>query len=219
MHAINVGQSIIAEQEPPLQETRDRVRYALVARLPRPIEIRVEDLYLHIAGSTKPTMGYHITLVGPFFVLGDGDHRTLSGITEVCRDWQPFSVRLGGLGSYVSPDNSAVYLRLMDPAPISALNHALTLALAGQIETQIVCIPEIDEACYQPHVTLALMLTDRELGEFRRVGSEELTGASFEINELWLVQEMSNSSWRFVECYPLGDAAESAAYRLNRTYN
>jgi 2'-5' RNA ligase len=201
-----------------LSEAQPRMRYALVARVPRSVEVRIEDLFLHIAGSTKSNMGYHITLVGPFFMANDRDHRSLAGIAETCRRWRPFTVYLGGLGTYISPDNNAVYLHITDPAPISALNHDLTLALNGQIESQFVCEPESDRAGYRPHVTLALSLTDRELDEFLRVGSDELTGVSFQIDDLWLVQEMGGGSWRYLQCYPLGAEAQDAPPGIDRTY-
>ncbi|MFP3896544.1 MAG: 2'-5' RNA ligase family protein [Anaerolineales bacterium] len=185
----------------------DRARYLLVVRVPRTIEVAIEDDFLIPLGTTKPTMGYHITLLGPFYLPKERDHTALSRAVEgVCRRWQPFLVSVAGLGAFEKKDDNVIYLHPADPHRLVSLHEELLEATREHVALADIDFPEESRGPYLPHITLGLALTDRELAQFFRIVAKRIPEITFLVSALWLVAQESREPWRYVIGYPL-DAA------------
>jgi len=181
-----------------------RTRYAVVIRLPREVEVQIEDTYLSVLGATKPSMGYHLTLLGPYCLAPNAPSPFLPSLARVCRNAEPITVHLRGLGAYRTENNSAVYLRVVDAAPVIELHKRLLEATARQIlaENEQLHVWTVEK--YDPHVTLGLGMSDTELEEFMRLGERRDLEVAFEAQTIWLVAQASNGPWEYVAEYPLG---------------
>jgi 2'-5' RNA ligase len=184
--------------------TDDRTRYALVIRVPREIENNIEDLFLGLVGSTKPVMGYHITLLGPFF-LKLGIEPILKDTNTVCRRHEPFKIRLAGLEAFREPDSNAVYVQVLDAHRSAGLHADLLDLLSGHIEFADERIRAWNAERFQPHVTLALNLTDKQLSAFPLKSLEHRCRSSFSVEAIWLVAQEPNEPWRHVRSFQLGE--------------
>lgn len=185
----------------------DRARYILVARVPRDIEVAIEDDFLIPLGTTRPTMGYHITLLGSFHLPKGEDHAAFSrAVQRVCRRWRPFHVYVAGLGAFEKEDDNVIYLRVANPHRLTALRREIHEATRQHILFDKVNSAERDSKPYRPHITLGLALTDRELEAFFRTAVDGVLDIVFRISELWLAAQESSEPWRYVVGYPL-DAA------------
>jgi 2'-5' RNA ligase len=180
-------------------------RYAVIVRLPRAIEVRIEDAYLSMLGTTRPIMGYHITLLGPFYIVDHCEAITTERVQAVCRRSTPFTIRLQGLGTFAEQDNNVVYVRIADPSPLAALHNALLRATEDVIVAQNERYREWTAERYMPHVTVGLGMTDNELSEFLRGSFRFEIDATLEVTRLWLVEQRPNGPWQYVGEYPLGE--------------
>jgi 2'-5' RNA ligase len=172
--------------------------------LPRRVEVLIEDAFLRLAGSTRPAVGYHVTLWGPF-ALAEGVEGAdlVAAVAAVGARWQPLRIHLEGLGAFRKANDNVVYLRLREPAELAALHHALLDALAGTIA--------VDErsaswtgAKYSPHVTLGLGLSDATTDEFLRSAAVRAFAAEFEAFAIWLVGQQPSGPWELLAGLPLG---------------
>jgi 2'-5' RNA ligase len=191
-----------------LEDNHGRTRYVLVVRLPRSVEVLIEDVFLGLAGATKPTMGYHITVLGPFYLDEKVDYRFLTPVQQVCVRWQPFEVDISTVSFFEAPDDNAVYLRVLDGDGLIELHDDL-LSAVGKIATmQNERIREWNETLYAPHVTLALKLSDKELPQFLRKAASQDLHASFMVHEIWLCRQEPHAPWQYVAHFLLGTDEE-----------
>jgi 2'-5' RNA ligase len=199
-----------------VEEVYDKGRHLILVRLPRPVEVAIEDTYLNLLGTTKPSMGYHISLLGPFHLLEGGAPETaLSGVPAVCQRWEPFAVRISGLNVFRSPDQNVVYLDIVNPALLVALHRDLLEATAGLIIPQDDRYREWTIERYQPHVTLGLGLSDKELDSFLHSGLTHKLDESLEIKSIWLAGQAAHGPWRYLEEYPFGEMDRGAVAPSN----
>ena len=187
-----------------MSEAAQRTRYVLLVRVPREIEVRIEDAFLTLVGTTRPLMGYHITLLGPFYLPSGVDYHALKGIEQVCQNWPPFYVRLDGLGAFRSKDNNAIYIRLLEATELVALHNALWAVLQNQIILQNEQTFRWNTQNYEPHITLGLGLLDEELEQLLHLGEERSLEESFLVQEIWLAGQASDGPWQYLLRYPLG---------------
>jgi 2'-5' RNA ligase len=192
-----------------VDEAFEKVRYILLVRLPRTTEIRIEDAYLALLGTTKPVMGFHLTLLGPFLLPSEASSSFLFGINAVCQRWQPFKLRIMGLGAFRTPDDNVIYLDVVDPGRIVALHDSLLAATAGQILPQSERHREWSFDRYHAHVTLGLRLSDRELARLWPIAEEHPIDESFEVSRIWLAEESPHGAWRYVAEYLFGTSDPS----------
>ncbi|MBC7237896.1 MAG: 2'-5' RNA ligase family protein [Chloroflexi bacterium] len=188
-----------------MRETQEKTRHVLVVRLPRAVEIRIEDVFLGLAGATKPTMGYHITVLGPFFLADGIDPRSLTPVSQVCARWRPFEVYISGLSAFQTKDDNTVYLRVQDCNRIVDLHYDLLRATRGLINMQDERILRWNEEQYEPHVTLALNLVDKGLAEFMRAAATRDLQASFTVDKIWLCLQEPNGPWQYTAQFPFGE--------------
>lgn len=181
----------------------EKARYVLIAPLPRPIEVRIEDTFLGLGGTTKPFMGYHITLLGPFHLAEGFSRDDLGEIEGICRRWRPFEVRIDGLDAFREEDNNTVYLGVSSEGLI-ALHDALAKALVAKIVYQHPKAATWNLESYRPHVTLGLGLKDEELALVLRDGASRRLEATFEVSALHLMEQEANQPWERVATFPLG---------------
>jgi 2'-5' RNA ligase len=194
-----------------VDDSNKQKRYVLLVRLPRAVEIRIEDVYLNLAGVTKPNMGYHITLLGPFHMASVASASFRKAVEAVCRRWLPFRLRVTGLGNYRASDDNVVFLRISDPPNLVALHHDLLEATQGQVTAQDERQREWNFQHFDPHVTLGLGLTDQELDGFLRAAAGRLFDESFDLVRVWLAEGVSTGPWQYIASYPLGDSAGTEA--------
>jgi len=187
----------------------NRTRYAIVIRVPRDIEVRIEDTYLSVIGVTKPSMGYHLTLLGPFLLSDEITAPHLPAVTRLCREEVPFEVHLAGLGISRSETSHAVYLDVVKPEKVMSLHNRL-LDVTHDIalpENETLRIWTIER--YNPHVTLGLGLSESELDEFLRLVQARDVQATFMVDSIWLVEQSPGGPWEFVTEYRLGEPPRS----------
>lgn len=180
-------------------ERLEHPRYALVAPVPRAVEVRIEDAFLGLLGTSKPIMGYHITLVGPFVWAAEPDERGLEQVAQVCAAWPPFAVRLRGLRAFRAPNANAVYIPVLEAESLVRLHERLQAIL----EPSIVLQRELPDEGYLPHVTLGLGLTDSELQRVMAGSGDRVLDETITIEELYLVEERPSAPWRRVRALPL----------------
>ncbi len=189
-------------------QTEIRPRYALIVRLPREAEVRLEDAFLSVIGATKPAMGYHLTLVGPYLLAPGVASPHLPAIARVCRQTRPFAVQIARLGVFRQENDNAVYLDVAEPEPVVALHRRL-LRAAGPL-----IVPESEQLRlwtvenYKPHVTLGLRMSDGDLEEFLRLGSARRVEVTFPVQRVWLVGQVPNGPWEYLAEYGLGASEE-----------
>lgn len=183
-----------------------RVRYAVVIRLPREVEVQIEDTYLSVIGVTKPSMGYHLTLLGPYCLVPGVESPFLPAISRVCRQHEPLDIHLNGLGVFRAENSHAVYLRVVDAEPVYALHKALLEATADIVMAENEQLHVWTVANYNPHVTLGLRMSDGEMEEFLRLGRERSLDVTFRARSIWLAEQVPNGPWEFTAEYALGTA-------------
>ncbi|MEA3407748.1 MAG: 2'-5' RNA ligase family protein [Chloroflexota bacterium] len=182
----------------------DGARHVLVARVPRDIEVTIEDNFLIPLGTSRPTMGYHITLLGSFHLIEGQGHAAFSHIVQrVCGRWRPLHVSVTGIGVFEKKDDNVIYLRLADSHRLVALHEELLEATRGWISFADAKGMEGCKDPYLPHITLGLGLTDQELAYFFCTAAGRVPHITFRISELWLAAQEPSEPWRYVVGYPL----------------
>jgi 2'-5' RNA ligase len=185
-------------------------RYAVVARIPRPIEVEIEDAFLNLPGITRPSMGFHITLVGPFQWLEEVPPRLLTRLARLCRHTEPLELALAGPGTFVGDESNGVYMGVDHTEALCTLQARLLHVLRPHILLQ----REPDPHGYIPHVTLGLGLTPDERDRaFAGLGERRFSG-SFSIRELHLVEEPPGSPWRPVRVLPLAGQPPPESHQI-----
>lgn len=202
-----------------MYEAGKQSRYALVIRVPREVEVRIEDAYLDLLSMTRPTMGYHITLLGPLTLAeGDGE-RFRAKMSSVCHDGGPFRVHIGGLDAFEQKDSNAVYLKVRRTALLMDLQRQLAKSVVDLVDHRQARNRGHAPEDFRPHITLGLGLTDRELEVFLRTVSSEqgdqrgALAGTFQVTELWLVEQRPNEPWRHIVAFSLGTAADDTSSR------
>lgn len=193
-----------------MDHTGEKPRYAIIVRLPRAIEVRIEDAYLSMLGTTRPIMGYHVTLLGPFYIHENCEAITTHRVQGVCQRTEPFAIRLQGLGTFTEQNNNVVYVRIADPSRLAALHNALLRETGDVIVPQNERYREWTAERYMPHVTVGLGMTDSELSEFLRGSFRFEIDATLEVTRLWLVEQRPSGPWQYVGEFLLGTCVEKA---------
>ncbi|MGI6368374.1 MAG: 2'-5' RNA ligase family protein [Anaerolineae bacterium] len=185
-------------------------RLALVIRVPRALEVEIEDAFLALSGVTRPVMGFHITVLGPFTWIRQQPETALEQVAQRCAATQPFDVTVGGAGSFDGEDTHSVYIPVHTSTALRELHHQL----AGLLEEHIVLQREVSGEEYLPHVTLGLGLStrdrDRALAELER----RSVRTAFLVTELHLVTEGPGSPWRSSRVFPLADQPLPAPHSI-----
>ena len=189
-----------------MDHTGERPRYAVIVRLPRAVEVHIEDAYLSMLGTTRPNMGYHITLLGPFYICDHCKAAALERVRAICQDTEPFSLRLQGLGTFAEQNNNVVYVRIADPTRLATLHNTLLNETERLVTIQNARFREWTAERYMPHVTVGLGMTDSELSEFLRGSARFEIDATLAVSRLWLVEQYPNGPWRYVAEFPLGQS-------------
>jgi len=194
-----------APTQPPPDE---RPRYALVVRLPRQAEAGVADAYLWLPGITRPSMGYHITLLGPLLLNEGVDAEVFQAARAVCARWRPFGLQIAGLGAFDNEGVNTIYLGVVECDEIVPLHDDLLQALDGQIDFPNAQYRLWNGAGYTPHVTLSLGLDERALMELLATNLRRNVLVEVQVASVWLVMQGPAGAWQFLAEYPLaGDSA------------
>ena len=188
-------------------------RYLLMIRLPRTTEVRIEDRFLPSVGATRPPMGYHISIVGPFYWASDNVEPSLSRTNSACAQASPLALRIRGVDVFENaPDDCGVFLHVGPVRPLRALRERLLAALGEAITPQYHRVGP-----YRPHVTIGLNLPSR-VGQALLQSGKQPFRARFAADEVWLMEQRPQSPWRPLLAFCLGSAAngsERAPRRLD----
>jgi 2'-5' RNA ligase len=189
-----------------------RSRYALVARLPRPVEVQIEDAFLTLVGITRPIMGFHITLVGPFMWIAESPPaRLLDRLSRLCLRTQPMEIEIDGQGAFVGVESNAVYLRVARQTALCRLQAQTDHLLRPHILLQRDLAPDK----YVPHVTLGLGLTPEERDRALSTLADAHFSAAVPVCELHLVEEPPGSPWRSMLTLPLAGQPPPDSQRIH----
>lgn len=173
--------------------TQTEPRCLLMIRLPRHIEVALEDLFLPQPAASRPVMGYHISIVGPFYWRQPITDQCVAVLQGVCARCAPPQVFLGGLGVFNNaPDDQVVYVRVVNSETLLTLREELM----GVLGDKVIFQREQEPDGYVPHVTLALNLSHGEAkGLLATDGASEFE-AAFEASEVLLVRQEPNCPWK-----------------------
>ena len=196
---------------PPEPSVDSRPRYALIVRLPRLAETQIADSYLWMPGITRPSMGYHITLLGPFVLGLDQDPAVFQAVGDVCARRRPFGVQIAGLGAFDNEGVNTIYLGVVECDLVVPLHDALLQALGERIDFPNERYRRWNMEDYQPHVTLSLGLDERALTELLAINLRRRVVVEVMIESVWLVAQGPASSWQFLQQYPLTGQPEHPA--------
>jgi len=193
-----------------LAESVRRPRYVVLARIPRELEVRIEDTFLALAGATKPAMGYHVTLAGPFWLRDDAGPESLAQLRRLTERSDRMSVRVSGLGAFEAPNDNTVYLPVQYSPALWDLRDQVVEAVSHCAEFADEHVRAWNLGAYHPHISLGIKVSDRELLEFWSQGDRSETVLSFDVDRVWLAEQVPNGPWQHVAEFPLGDLAPRA---------
>ena len=184
-----------------MENRSDQTRYLLLIRVPRPTEVAIEDRFLALSGTTKPAMGYHITMAGPFYLAPGQTPAALESLAGICATIPPLHITLNGLGVFGGEEH-AVYLRVAGSPNLHRLWRRLRTYLATSTIPQYARLEGDDS--FQPHVTLGLHLSDQELNAFCNASQASHFQIGFAADAIWLAEQDPANPWRYVDSYALG---------------
>ncbi len=189
-----------------MDEIAQRPRYVVYMPLPRALELRLEDAFLERIGATRPAMGYHLSLVGPFTLLAEpwqGDER----LVTLCAAVAPFSVHLEKPDLFRAPNANTLMLPVSASAELVALQSVLYAALLPWVRLE----HDQSPAAYRPHITLGIGLLDTDLADALRGGDTPWNGESFWASEVCVARQHRRGPWEVLRRMALGQSAGLAA--------
>ncbi|MHB1355362.1 MAG: 2'-5' RNA ligase family protein [Anaerolineae bacterium] len=178
-------------------------RYALVYLLPRKVQLQIEDTYLHWQGITRPPMGYHVSVLGPFMVVEGHTQDDLGVIADLCLKQPSFHLLLGEPGVFRNAASQVAYLALYNPDPMRMLHGAMlegtqSIVAAPSPEYHLWTIEQ-----YVPHVTLGISLNEETAAEFLLYARSHPCSLRCQVNELSLLKQQGSGIWQHLNTFTL----------------
>lgn len=137
----------------------------------------------------------HITVKSPF-LFRQTMALAVDRLEDLCCQWEPFEIRLGGLGVF---RNSILYVRVGESTELTALHQDLMENLDGYVET---LNDRYDGHAYHPHLTLADRLAPDDLLEARRLLVAHRLHRRFVVDRIHLLR--GKGSWDIARTFALG---------------
>jgi 2'-5' RNA ligase len=138
----------------------------------------------------------HITVKSPFLFRQTGA-TVIDQMEEVCSQWEPFEIQLGGLGVF---RNSVLYVKVDESPDLADLHNDLLESLDGYVET---LQGKYDGSAYTPHLTLAESMAPEDLPEARRALADCRFRRRFTVSEIHLLR--GKGRWDIFRTFPLGN--------------
>lgn len=138
----------------------------------------------------------HITVKSPFLFRASGA-QVVERLEAICEEWEPFEIRLCGLGLFRS---SILYARVEESERLTQLHKQILDDLEGYIET---LQDRYDGEAYTPHLTLADKLAPEDVTEARRLLSDLRVNRRFTVSQLHLLR--GKGRWDVMRSFDLGD--------------
>jgi len=181
-------------------------RLLLMLPLPRAIEVAIEDRFLPSIGASRPAMGYHISVVGPFYWAGDERRPALARLREACAEMSPLRIIAQGIDVFENgPDDCAVFVSVGPVARLQRLRRHALRALGDGAKMQYERLGP-----FRPHITLGLNLPSRVRDGLLKHATQPFR-VQFPASELWLMEQRPQSPWQPLLAFALGtDAAPRA---------
>lgn len=137
----------------------------------------------------------HITVKSPFLYRMTGA-TVIDQLEEICSQWEPFEIRLGGLGVF---RRSILYVRVHDNPDLADLHWDLVDGLDGFVET---LQGKYEGQEYTPHLTLADKLAPDDITEARNLLADVTFRRRFVVDRLHLLR--GTGRWDIARTFPLG---------------
>ena len=183
---------------PDVNEER-RTRQLLMLPVPRAIEVLIEDRFLPSIGATRPPLGYHVSIIGPFFWEGDARASALARVQQACAELSPLRLTVQGIDVFENaPDDCAVFVGIGPVRRLRRLHQRVLTALGGAIGMQYQ-----RSGPFRPHITLGLNLPSRPCHGLRR-DADASWHAHFLATELRLMEQQPQTPWRTLLSFSLG---------------
>lgn len=159
------------------------------------------DLYRELLAIREkhPLLQYqpppHITVKSPFLYRMSGA-TVIDQLEEICQNWEPFEIRLGGLGVF---RNSILYVKVHENGDLSDLHWDLVDGLDGFVET---LQDKYEGNEYTPHLTLADKLDPDDVVEARKLLTNISFHRRFVVNRIHLLR--GKGRWDVARTFTLG---------------
>jgi 2'-5' RNA ligase len=139
----------------------------------------------------------HITVKSPFLFRQSGA-TVVEQLEAICGRWEPFEVRLSGLGVF---RNSILYVRVAENPDLTDLHLDLVEGLDGFVET---LQDRYDGGAYTPHLTLAERLNPDDIAEARGILATCRFNRRFVVEKIHLLR--GRGRWDVTRSFLLGSA-------------
>lgn len=139
----------------------------------------------------------HITVKSPFLYRQSGA-LVVEVLEAICARWQPFEIKVGGLGVF---RKSILYARVEESPDLSALHRELIEQLDGFVET--LGGGRYEGSGFTPHLTLADSLAPEELPSARKALNDVRFSRRFEVDRIHLLR--GRGRWDIVRSFVFGE--------------
>jgi 2'-5' RNA ligase len=179
-------------------------RYGLFIQVPEVIGAELAAHTRHVPGTSLPPQGYHVTVYGPFVFL-ESPEDTQRILREVLGGASPFTLQLGGIGSFSAPEDNAVFIRVTCTPALLRLHARLVNAIGDRVRSRHPQGEEWETWGWVPHVSLGLHIPDALLAPCLEGLSSLRSTYDFTVRGISLMQETPGYPWRWlhVERYSL----------------
>jgi 2'-5' RNA ligase len=183
----------------PYANEQTRARYLLMLPVPRAIEVKIEDRFLPRLGATRPSMGYHVSIAGPFFWVHEAHEPALERVQRVCAELSPARLAVQGIDVFENaPDDCAVFIEIGPVRRLRRLHRHVLGALGSAVSMQYQ-----RSGHFRPHITLGLNLPSHACDSLRQNAGNPWR-AHFLVTEMWLIEQRPQNPWRPLLSFSLG---------------
>lgn len=137
----------------------------------------------------------HITVKSPFLYRQTGAI-VVEQLEEICAAWEPFEIRLGGLGTF---RDRVLYVKVHEDGDLSDLHWDLLEGLEGYVET---LQERFEGSGYTPHLTLADKLSAEDIAEARKLLDGLSFRRRFQVDRIHLLR--GKGRWEIARTFLLG---------------
>lgn len=136
----------------------------------------------------------HITVKSPFLFRQSGA-TVIEQLEQICQRWDPFELRLGGLGVF----RHVLYIKVEESEDLTGLHYDMVDGLDGFVET---LTDKFEGTAYTPHLTLADKLAPEDVAEARRLLADIRFRRRFVVDQVHLLR--GTGRWDIFRSISLG---------------
>ena len=162
-------------------------RYALVAYVKDPVAEFIKKIRQELHPDL-PHLAAHVTVLPPCRLL-EGEAAAIHAVSEVCREVEPFEMRLGEVETFI-PVTPTVFIRVVHAYRLRQLHDQLAAQKAFAVDA---------DWPYLPHLTIVKMSSEAQAQEAYRLAQhrwkEQDGGRCIQVKDLTFVRELEDSTW------------------------